>query len=82
MLTLEIVVVAVFVAVVESVMVEAVEVLTSLDPIQDGTEQTLVFTVGHTGRATIPAILAHTATHVIRPQLHLNRTDVVFTVNQ
>ena len=51
----------------EVVVVEAVEVLTSLDPIRDGIEQTLVFTVGRTGRATMLVMLAQTATQVIRP---------------
>ena len=49
--------------------VVVVKVLTYLDLVPDGIEQILVFTVGHTGRATIPAMHAQTAIQVIRPLL-------------
>ena len=54
------------------VVVEAVEVAaqTSLDPILDRTEPILVFTVGHTGRATILEISVPLAIPVIKPVLH------------
>ena len=54
------------------VVVEAVEVAaqTSLDPILDETEPILVFTVGHTGRATILEISVPIVIPVIKPVLH------------
>ena len=51
--------------------VVAVAELISLALIQDEIEQTLVFSVDHTERATIPAIIAQTSTQGIklRPRL-------------
>ena len=57
---------------VDVVVVAAVEVVaqTSLDPILDGTEPILVFTVGHTGRATILENSVPIIIPVIKPVLH------------